>query len=135
MIVAPLLLPVTFPQLRGVWSVIRDRIDRIAIDLKQPWVSEDVFHEILSGNAHLWALADNSGFVVIRLFATAYERTLHVWICSNHSGPKIVDYLDQIKGIAAANDCERVTFESPRRYQRALPGVKATYSYSIEVGD
>lgn len=132
---APLLLPVPPENLRVVWREIRDRVEAISTKLDQPWVADDVFHEILLGNAHLWALADNSGFVVLRLFATAYERVLHCWICSNTSAQPIADYLDQIKGIAAANDASRVTFESPRRYHRALPGVKATYSYSIDVGD
>lgn len=133
--IAPTMTPILPAQLRPVWREIRERIARLADKLEQPWAPEDVFHEILVGNAHLWALSDLSGFVVLRLFATDYERVLHVWICCNSSGHKIADYLEQIKGIAAANDCQRVTFESPRRYHRALPGVKATYSYSIDVGD
>lgn len=135
MIQAPLLLPVPAENLRHVWRVIRDRVDSISTKQNQPWVADDVFHEILLGNSHLWALADNSGFVVLRLFVSAYERVLHVWICSNSSGQPIADYLDQIKGIAKANDATRVTFESPRRYQRALPGLQTTYCYSIKVGD
>ena len=133
--IAPTLFPVAPDQLRASWKEIRDRIDKLSIDLVQPWMPEDVYHEILTGNAHLWALADLSGFVVLRLFASNYERVLHVWICCNASSHRMVDYLEQIKGIAEANDCARVTFESPRRYHRALPGVKATYSYSIDVGE
>jgi hypothetical protein len=129
------MFPVTPDQLRTAWPKIRGRIEALSIKLAQPWMPEDVFHEIVNCQSHLWALADLSGFVVLRVFASNYERSLHVWICCNASGHRIVDYLDQIKGIAASNDCSRVTFESPRRYHRALPGVTATYSYSIDVGD
>lgn len=131
---APLLRPVEPLELRHAWAAIRDRVQALSDRFNEPWIAEDVFHELLTNNAHLWALEDLSGFLVLRLFATGYERALHVWICCNDSEPNIAAYLDQLKGIAEANDCSRVTFESPRRYHRALPGVRATFAYSIDVG-
>ena len=97
-------------------------------------MQEDVFHEIMCRNAHLWALDDLSGFVVLHVHVSAYEKSLHVWICCNDSGNRIAQYFDQIKGIAAENECQRVTFDSPRRYERALPGLKVRYTYSAEIG-
>lgn len=129
----PLLRPVEPEALRHTWAAIRDRVAAISDEFNEPWLADDVFHELLTKNANLWALDDLSGFLVLRLFATQYERQLHVWLCWNGSEPTIAAYLEQLKGIAAANDCDRLTFESPRKYHRALPGLRVRYAYSIEV--
>jgi hypothetical protein len=129
------LFPVVLEQLRPTWAKVRDRVAEISERWSQPWIADDVFHELLVGNAHLWALEDCSGFMVLRVFATAYERTLHVWIADNASEARIADYLEQVRAIAEDNGCSRITWESDRRYHRALPGVRVAYAYSIDVGD
>jgi hypothetical protein len=130
----PFLLPFSALQARDAWPEIKDRITALAGDHGEAWMAEDVFHQIQVGNAHLWALDDLSGFVVLQVFVSSYERVLHVWICCNNSSNRMIDYFDQIKGIAAENDCKRVTFESSRRYERALPDLKVRYLYSAEIG-
>lgn len=128
-------MPVALGELRHTWATIRDRLQAMSDRYNEPWIAADVFHEILVGNSQLWALEDHSGFVVTRLFASAYERTLHVWIAHNDSEAKIAAYWPQILAIAETNDCARVTWESPREgYVRALPNVQRRYSYSIQVG-
>jgi hypothetical protein len=121
-------------ELRHVWAQVRDRVAALADKHNQPWIADDVFHELLVGNSHMWALDDLSGFLVLRVFATLYERTCHAWICCNASSDRIADYLEQLKGIAEDNDCTRITWESDRKYHRALPGVRVSYAYSIDVG-
>jgi len=128
------LAPVSLEELRLVWPDVRDRIAAIAARFEQPWIADDVFHELLVGNSHLWVSDDRSLFVVLRVFATMYERTLHVWVAGNSAG-SMGDYLEDVKAIAADNACSRITWESDRKYHRALPGVKVTYAYSIDVGD
>lgn len=130
----PFLMPMTAQQARDAWPSIKDRVAALSAAHGEAWMGEDVFHQLQCGNSHLWALDDLSGFVVLQVFVTSYERVLHVWICCNNSGNRMADYFDQIKGIAAENDCQRVTFESSRRYERALPGLKVRYLYSAEIG-
>lgn len=129
------LLPVSLEELRGVWPDVRDRIAAIAARFDQPWIAEDVFHELVVGNSHLWVSEDRTLFAVLRVFATMYERTLHVWVAGNDGPAPMEAYLEAMKAIAADNACSKITWESDRKYRRALPGVKVTYAYSIEVGD
>lgn len=126
--------PVGNDRLREVWPAIRERVAAVCERAAERWVPEDVFAEILVGNSFLWTLPDLSGFLVLRVFATAYDRTLHAWICCNASEDRIAGYLEQLKAIADENGCSRITWESDRRYHRALPGVRVTYAYSIDVG-
>jgi hypothetical protein len=131
----PYLRPVDPAELRDAWVAIRERVAAL-VDLSgEPMLAEDVFHELLTGNATLWALDDRSGFVIFRLFATNYERTLFVWFAHNDSDPTLADYLPQALSIAEANDCNLIRWDSPRRgFERALAGAKVRFSYSIEVG-
>lgn len=132
----PALLPVSAGALRATWVDLAPHVHVLANLAGESWLGEDVFHEIVVGNAHLWALSDNSGFVVFRLFASAYSRDLFVWLCWKREGEPAAAFLPQLLEIARANDCARITWESPRAgFIRALPGVKRNYSYSIDVGD
>lgn len=131
----PTFVPVAPNELRGAWAIVKDRVARIASKLKEPWVPEDVFCELLTGNSSLYLADDNSGFVVLRVFATAYQRSLFVWICWNDAGEnRCLDYLPQLMDIAVGNGCSKIDWESPRKWQRALPGVRTRFAYSIEVG-
>lgn len=128
------LKPVEPAALRNTWAEIRDRVAGISARYSEPWIADDVFHELLNLNSHLWATEDLSCFIVIRLFATDFERVLFIWVGCNNGGPDISDYLPQVHDIAAANNCARIQWESPRKFHRALPGVRVRYSYSIEAG-
>lgn len=132
----PALLPVPLAALRPTWAEIRPRVDELSTQASEPWVPEDVFHEILVGNAYLWAFPDCSGFVVLRILATGYTRDLFVWLGWKEGGDAAAALLPQMLEIARANDCNRITWESPREgFIRAIPRARRMYSYSVEVGD
>lgn len=118
-----------------MWQEIREHVAAIGAECSEPWIADDVFHELLVGNANLWALDDATGFVVLRVFATGYRRELHVWLAWNATDQTCRDYFPQLVGIAQANDCEGIHWESPRRWERALPGTKVRYSYSYDLGE
>lgn len=129
-----ILFMVPATEFRAVWPEVRDRVDALLVD--DPAVQEDVFHEILVGNAYLWTTADRSGFVVLQILATAYSRDLHVWLCHNGTGAPATAYLPQLLELARdeRHGCSRVTFRSSRRgFERLLPGVQVEYHYSMGV--
>ncbi|HEX8418817.1 MAG TPA: hypothetical protein VF638_02255 [Sphingomonas sp.] len=119
-------------EIRAVWPDVRDRIAGIAEACGEPWIADDVFHEILVGNAYLWGTADLGCFVVLMVEATAYSRDLRVWIASEETDARAAEYVPQLQAIASEAQCNRVIFDSPRRWERALPGVTVRYSYSFE---
>lgn len=133
---AAALLPVPADALRSTWAMIRARVDKLEALAGERWIAEDVFHELVVGNAHLWATADAGGFVVLRVFASAYGRDLFVWLCWNDGATPARLFIPQMRELAVANACDRVVWETPREgFDRLFPGVKRTNTYSFEVGE
>ncbi len=120
-------------ELRTVWPTIREQIEGIASTCSEPWIAEDVYHEILSGNAYLWMTEDRDAFVVLTVQAAPYTRDLHVWIASNQAEARAADYWPQLRAIAAGAKCNRLMFESPRRWERAVPALQVRFLYSDEI--
>lgn len=116
---------------RAVWPSVRDRVSAIAAATGEGWVVEDVFHEIIVGNAFLWATEDLGCFVVLQIDQRPYQRSLFVWIASEETEARAADYVPQIQDIGRENGCQRVVFESPRRWDRALPGLTVRHIYSF----
>ncbi|TKD50580.1 hypothetical protein [Sphingomonas baiyangensis] len=119
-------------ELRGVWQRIRPRVEAIATKQAEAWIADDVFAEILAGTAWLWATPDLGCFVVLQVAATAYDRALHVWIASEETDARAVDFMPQLQAIAREAQCSRVDFVSARRWERALPGLRVRRIYSFE---
>lgn len=128
------LLPVAPDRLRAVWDDIREDVQAIADKCDEPWIAEDVFHEVLVGNAHLWVSPDMTGFVVLRLFATSYSRTLFVWLAHKDREEPAAHYLPQLVEIARSNECTQVSWESPRPWDKILPEAKRGYTFAVDVG-
>lgn len=127
---APELILVPAEDFRATWRSIRPRLEELAIDHEETWIAEDVFHEILTGNASLWATADLDGFVVLQVLTTPHSRDLHVWIASNETLAKAPDFWQQLRDIGSKAECRRITFESPRRgFQRTMPHLRVRYLY------
>ena len=84
-------------------------------------------------NAFLWATADYSCCLILRVFATSYSRTLHIWIAGNEGEVLADAYKDQVIGIAQANQCERITYESPRALDLAVDCSSKRNVFIIEV--
>lgn len=122
-------------RLRPVWPHIRDRIAALAADCGEAWVAEDVFAAISAAHAKLWVTPRFECFIVTQILTAPWGREFHVWVACNDSSARAAEFLPQVKTMAAAHTCDRVVFESPRRWERALPGVTVRHLYSIPVGE
>jgi len=114
--------------LRPAWIDVRDRVEALSAD--QPWIPEDVFHELLMGTAHLWTTPDREGFVVLQVLASPYEKDLHVWLAHNRTDASAAEYWEQLKEIARENGCTRLVFGSARiAFKRAIPGLQVRHEF------
>lgn len=129
---APRLLLVPSENLREVWPALRERIAALGTRTSEPWLVEDVFADIVAGNSHLWVTHDLAGFVVLTVWSAAYARDLHVWLGDNETEATAAEFVPQIREIARSLNCGRVMWESPRRWERALPGVDVRHLYTFQ---
>lgn len=122
--------------LKRIWPHIRARVQALSELPGQDWLAEHVFHELMDGGTHLFTTEGFRGFIVTQILASPYSRKLHVWLASKVGDGDRSEYLWQLKSIAAENDCDTITFASDRTgWKRALPGIRATTLYSIDVGE
>lgn len=127
------LLPVALEHLRFVWPDITERLGKLIERCGEAILPEDVYHEILIGNAYLFALPDRDGFVIVKLVGHTGGRDLFVWWAWNDSDPSAQVYLEQLKVLAGEQECTRIAWESDRRWERHLPEAKVRYSYTIDL--
>jgi hypothetical protein len=122
--------PVAF---RQAWLSVRDRVQEIADRDNEPWIAEDVFHELASASAFLWATEDLEAFVVLTIKTAPYTRDLHIWIGCENTEANAADYWPQLVEIARQHGCGRIMFESQRRWERALPNLTVRHVYEFQV--
>jgi hypothetical protein len=122
------------PHVRDVWPLVRDRVAAMAAACDEAWMPEDVFQQLVVGDAYLWGTPDLSGFLVLQIATQPYGRELHCWLCFNDTGEPPIAYWDQLLEIARDNRCVAVTFENDRQgFQRAIPGLRVRYMYRAAV--
>jgi hypothetical protein len=132
----PALMFVPPSQLGRIWPELRERVTALSELPGEDWLPEHVFHEIMEGRTHLFTTADFSGFLVTQILVSPYSRKLHVWIASNVGDGDRGDFFEQLKSIAAENNCDTITFVSDRAgWKRAFPGIRATTLYSYDMGE
>jgi hypothetical protein len=135
-VTGPVLQSVATADVRKFWPRIREAVEKIAALDHGRWIAEDVYHELRSGGTYLFTTEDVRGFIVAQICVNPYSRSLHVWLAHNDGGDWTPEFFDQLKDIAACNDCTNITFVSDRTgWKRALPGIRATTHYSFELGD
>jgi hypothetical protein len=121
---------------RLFWPDVRADLEVVRARFGEDWIADDIWHDIMVGNASLW-LAGELGaieaFAVLQINARSYDRALHVWHASERTIAAAADYWPQILQIAAENGCNRVTIETPRRWDLVLPGATTRYLYSFKV--
>ncbi len=130
----PRLAIVNGEHLRSVWLAVRERVQAIAERGDYPWIADDVFHAIVTGQAWLWTTADpDGGFVVLEISSTPFQRDLHVWIADNQGEGSAAGFIPQLREIARSCGCQRVTWSSVRSgFARAIPNVSVEYQYAVE---
>ncbi len=126
------LAPLTYEERRAAWPMIRPRLAALAARTGEGWMPEDVFHLTTMGSATLWATDDLGCFIVTQVDEQPWGRSFVVWIASEETDARAVEYMDQVRDMAREAACDRVTFSSPRRWERALPGLTVRHEYSFE---
>lgn len=121
---------------RPFWPEVRADLEAIARRFPDRWMPDDCWAELLARNAALWVAGEPGAieaWVILQIQTRTYDRALHVWNASEKTTASAVDYWPQILAIASANNCNRVTIESPRRWDRVLPGARVRYLYEFDV--
>ena len=132
----PQLEPILVTAARAFWPAVRADLETIRARYDERWLPDDVWHEIMVGNAYLWAAGGAEApeaWVIVQVMARPYDRSLHIWSAAEHTTARVADYWPQILAMAADAGCSHVTIETPRRWERALPGLSVRYLYSCEV--
>jgi hypothetical protein len=122
---------------RQYWPQIRDRVAELAQLPGEEWFPEDVYHELMGqSGTYLFTTPDVRAFLITQILVSPYSRKLHVWIASNVGDGDRGDFFEQLKSIAAENNCDTITFVSDRAgWKRAFPGIRATTLYSYDMGE
>lgn len=121
--------------LRIVWPMVRDRIVALSAATAEPWEAGDVLDELMVERAELWTTPQAETFVVLCVAEAPYTRDLHVWIACNDAMDRAAEFLPQVLAIGAGHGCKRLVFESPRRWERALPGATVRHLYTLTIGE
>lgn len=127
------LWPLDYAAARAAWPTLRPRLTALAEKTGEPWMPEDVLHLIALGTAKLLATEDLGCFIVTQIDEQPWGRFFVVWIASEETDARAFDYMDQVREYARAAECDRVVFSSPRRWERALPGLTVRHEYSFSV--
>jgi hypothetical protein len=121
---------------RLLWPEVRAELERVRVRYGESWIPDDMWHEIALGVASLHAAGEPGAleaFVILQVATRVYDRSLHIWSAAEQTTARAADYWPQIMAIAADNNCTRVTIETPRRWERVLPGANVRYLYSFNV--
>jgi hypothetical protein len=116
--------PVKPDDLQDVWPLIQPGLLKVLKHSTDNWIPEDVYHAIKSGQSvlHLvYVEGDYCGFTVSTLVTTFDGKALHFWIVYNASKVDIIKtFMPEVERLARAAGARRVTFWSPRRWERRL---------------
>lgn len=120
--------------LQFVWPMVRRRIVALAAATNEPWEAGDVLDELMLGRAELWTTPHAETFLVLCVSEAPYTRDLHVWIACSEAQNRAREFLAQVLEIGAERGCDRMVFESPRRWERELPGIQVRHLYTMNIG-
>ena len=120
--------------IRNVWQQVK--VGLIAVQRKtgEQWLIEDVYAALKTGSAQLFTFPD--GFVVLQSLRDQWtnEPCLHIWI-THHAGHDDLteDFISNLRKLADNAGVKKVTFTSPRRWDRRSGATLKSYNYELEV--
>lgn len=129
-------------RIRLWWPTIREGVERASDYHLDGILPEDVFGALMAGNAGCYAgfHPENEhvmeAFIICRKIESFGKAELLIWLAWHPGTIGLAkDYWPQIEDIASELGCSRITIESPRPYDRAIPGaILAYHTYHFEVG-
>jgi hypothetical protein len=122
--VAQALTPVKPEDIQEVWHLVVSGLSKVLKHSTERWIPEDVYHAIRSGSSvlHLcYVDGEYCGFTVSTLLQQYDGKALHFWIVYNASKVDIIGtFMPDVELIARTAGAKRVTFWSPRRWERRI---------------
>ena len=124
-------------QVRSVWPQVLPGLHAIREKTAEPWIPEDVYHALMTGEASLhsgFANGEWVGFVVMTTHEFYGRKSLHVWCAYAKTDlDPVALFLPLIQDIARSAGLERVRFISPRGWERRLNVNPVAQIFEMEV--
>ena len=101
--------------------------------IEDSWIPEDVYCAIKTGNAQLFMIPD--GFVVLENIRDRWsnEPELHIWITYHKTNEDISQkFHSNLQKIAENIGAKKITFTSPRRWERRSGAKIRNVTYELE---
>jgi hypothetical protein len=134
--VTPRLDPIPPKGIHLIWPMLEGRLEQLMAESHDPEPLGVVHDDLMTGKATLLASEGAVSFVICRILSnTAGLCDLHAsWVWQGIAGRSAADFMPQVARWAAVHGCQRVVWESARRWERAVPGTTVSYRYSYPVG-
>lgn len=125
-------------ELQGSWDQVKEGLQKIHARASDGWIAEDVYAAIKGGNSTLhlcYVDQEYVGFIVLTPMQGYDVRKLHIWCAYNIGETSNLElFIAQLENMARSIGARKLTFASPRRWERRLPDFRlATTYYEKEV--
>lgn len=120
--------------IRNVWEKVKDGLKVVRERTNEKWLDEDVYCALKTNNAQLF-MFDN-GFCILQNIKDEWtnEPTLHIWITYHGTLDDVTDdFHSKLRELAHNIGSKRITFTSPRRWDRRSGAKIKSINYEIEL--
>ncbi len=127
------LLPVNPVDLQSNWEEVRAGLLVVQKKASDGWIPEDIYHAIKSCTSFLYqAYVDQEyvGFIVVTPIHGYDCKKLHIWTAYNQGGKNVLEQTyPELEKIARGIGAKKITFASPRNWERRFPDWKVVTTY------
>lgn len=127
------LLPVNPVDLQSHWEEIRAGLLVVQKKASDGWIPEDIYHAIKACTSFLYlAYVDQEyvGFIVVTPMQCFDMKKLHIWCAYNCGGKNVLEQTyPELEKLARGIGAKKVTFASPRNWERRFPDWKVVTTY------
>lgn len=111
-------------QLQSAWKIVLPGLLKVQKHSVSHWIPEDVYAALRTGHStlHLAYVGEEyAGFVVLTPTTTWDGKVLHIWCAYGVNGCDVVNvFIGEIEKMARGYGAKRVTFQSPRKWDRVI---------------
>jgi hypothetical protein len=118
--------------IRKVWDKIKPGLEVVRRRTDEKWLDEDVYFELKSGAAQLFVM--DTGFFIVNAMKNQWtqESVLHLWIAYNDTIDDVsCETHSKLRELAHNIGTNKITFTSPRRWDRRSGARIVSYNYEI----
>lgn len=109
--------------IHAYWPYVQPRLLKVKERTKARWIPEDVYAALKAGRSSLHIAeqgVDYVGFVILQPSSDYDGKTLWVWVVFSEGQDLIERYEPQLTGYARKIGAKRLSFSSPRKWERRL---------------